>query len=476
MSVRKFLKASLLTAFCSSLPMVVGSVMAEDYYILTPSTNGFGTVENQEPAPTVEQSVIRYQPEPRVYEQSQPVYQPQLTQTVSNANAIESSFQAEPVYYPQAQAPQANNRFFAPVAQSGYDLVSEINETPVLSNQIDLVSGQCTTCDQPYASCCCPDVCTTGCGDDCSIGCCDNECDTWKCILGVEATYFWVDSNSFNNRVRTFDTNDLPVGVHQATGTDDDGMYSAPRIWIGVEKDGWGIVGRWWDFEAGNVTYDYLFPFDDGTGFQTGSDFTTYYADLELTRAFCCNTCSGQISLGARHGQISSGSTYGFEGLIGDDIVRASTFEERDFEGTGMTFGFEGYKSIGCGVDLFLGARGSYLWGDAAATAAVFSYIDGPSGTSEGSQYATAGTTEGGMSVAELQAGVRWIHKLKCAPQTAFFRLAWEYQNWTGDNDVVAWATSTSFLDPGASINAYAEAGDQKVDLFGFSVSAGFTY
>ncbi len=358
--------------------------------------------------------------------------------------------------------------------------ISIIDNSPSPTG-IELVNGEFCASSNNGACTGDPMTCTqTDCPSNCctqNYGCQSNSCDSgFNFIGGVEAVFYWIDGNGNNGDIRTFDTGRNLIRRYTSSGLDDDGGYAAPRIWIGVQKGHWGIVGRWWDLNVGDTSFNPLNAFGDVDGYGASSEFRSYAGDLELIRTFCTNSVYGQFSFGARHGRLSTASMLQASGLIGNDFVTGSTYEESVFNGTGITFGMQLHKSIGCGVNLFASARGSVLWGDAEATAAATTSIVTPFGNSRGAQYANGGTDSGEMVIGEFQAGVEWIHELKCVPAVAFIRCAFEYQVWDQDSDIDARAINTSFAVPGAQITARSEAGSQEVNLFGLAFSTGITF
>jgi len=68
------------------------------------------------------------------------------------------------------------------------------------------------------------------------------------------------------------------------------------------------------------------------------------------------------------------------------------------------------------------------------------------------------------------------VQQLECSCAIAFIRLGVEWQHWAGNSDVETGSVGRSFADPGPEINAFANAGDQTLNLIGLAASAGFTY
>ena len=151
---------------------------------------------------------------------------------------------------------------------------------------------------------------------------------------------------------------------------------------------------------------------------------------------------------------------------------------DRQFNGTGLTFGFLGRRPIGCsGANFFINARGFYALGQQCRQRGSRKLVSShPLERPSDFQFAAAGNDEGELFIGEIQAGVEWEYELQCAPATAFLRLAGEFQYWEGDHGLNASAVSTSFAVPGATVVSAATAGDQQLDLFGVSLAAGISY
>jgi hypothetical protein len=334
------------------------------------------------------------------------------------------------------------------------------------------------------------DCCNTGCdnctGCDNGTGCDDcNDCTDWDCqtaggfYAGVEATLLWADINGSPSQVGTFDPFGAPVSVHSSAYSDvGDGMTASPRLWLGYQGSGcWGVVGRYFDYRSTAMTLDPFAGPLDTLGLMSNNKLRAYNMDIEATRLFDRGCWSGNVSLGVRHASLNSTSSISSNSVVGTDLVSGIAMTDRQFNGTGLTFGFLGRRPIGCsGANFFINARGSMLWGNSAASAEAATSILTPLGAASDFQFAAAGNDEGELFIGEIQAGVEWEYELQCAPATAFLRLAGEFQYWEGDHGLNASAVSTSFAVPGATVVSAATAGDQQLDLFGVSLAAGISY
>lgn len=325
---------------------------------------------------------------------------------------------------------------------------------------------------------CCPteSCCESGC-NSCN-DCCYQTCDPGHLFLaGVEATFLRARLDRASSSIQTFDAANNPLRNFSSDVVNDSNLNGAPRVWIGAERGCWGVVGRWFDYRAGDMDFGNPAEVPDVVGIS--QRLHAYAADVELTRRFCCNDMSGRFSFGARRASIDTQTSATLTSVIGPDTVTGTAETHREFDGTGITFGFEGNKPIGdpcSGLSWFLRARGSVLWGDAYSAAGTRTTLANGLGATLDNQFAVAATDDAEMTIAEIQTGIQCTHKLECVPALAFLRLAVEWQHWAGDADLIANANSTSAAAPGALINANASASQQTLDLVGLVLAAGFTY
>ena len=303
---------------------------------------------------------------------------------------------------------------------------------------------------------------------------------SWSSLLngGVEATFLYARLDRATSSVAAFDDTDELVTGYSADVRDNDDLNGAPRVWLGGGNGCWGVVGRWWDYRAGDADFRLREP--DIVGLN--SSMRAYTADLEITRRWCKGCVTGGMSFGARHANLSSQTGVSLRSVIGHDDVFGVANTDREFEGSGLTFGIQATRPLNdlCrGMSLFSSVRGSYLWGDArSASSCGTSLVSNHTEifATQADNNAFAATDNGGMLITEMQTGLEWKHKIKCTSAIAFFRLAAEWQQWIGDTVIATGAASTSLRTPGAIINTNADAGDQALDLLGLAVAAGITY
>ena len=330
----------------------------------------------------------------------------------------------------------------------------------------------------------------SGCSDD--VGCCSNEgcnecqsqCCNYRCCepkhlfeVGVEAAFLQASLDGAASSLTAFDTLDNPMASVLANSTNGTELVSAPRIWLGVGNGCWGIRGRYFDFRAGDHDFGNPGTLPDALGF--AHQMRAYTADVELTRNFCLNSCSGLFSVGARRAMLNSSTNANLVSVIDGDTVTGTANTFREIDGTGVTVGLQGNKPIGnpChNLSLFGAGRASFLWGDSRAASGTTTTHYNPNGSTAANNFGAAGTDDSQMTITELQLGLQHTRKLKCLPVVAFFRIAAEWQHWEDDSGVQTGANSTSFQTPGAAIQANANTEDQVLDLVGLVLSTGITY
>jgi len=277
-----------------------------------------------------------------------------------------------------------------------------------------------------------------------------------------------------------------------------DSLYIAPRLWLGLQGECWGIMGRYFHFRAGEHEDDPFIPQNSTKGYKAGhldqgfwinNCAEAYYLDLELTRNFCCRCWKNQFAFGARyasidHHQALSAITEVRDGALATEgLIFGTARSDRNAHGTGLTFGLNGRRPMfrnSC-AHWYYNVRSSILWGNNyndVATSANAVYTGG------GPVTANAGSIDGALSwvdsdlyIGEIQLGVEWNFALRCLPAKALFRAAFEYQHWEGPQGR---ATSTSFSgfgSPTTSVGTgFADASGLRLDLFGFTVGTGFTW
>jgi len=319
----------------------------------------------------------------------------------------------------------------------------------------------------------------------------DRSCGSWTAGANVEATFLWPTINSMTATTELFDygggTHLTRIGNSEAGGD----MLVAPRIWLGAKRDCWGIGARYWTMEQDSLTGNPVIAIPTGDRFSLQRSLEAYTFDLEVTRDVCVLGCDMILAFGGRYAYLQntassdSAAVWTATGppFVTTSMSTASALGQRQFEGTGFSFGAQATHQINCRWHLFWNLRGSFLWGDGTLGAITSATVVDSAGAYAAQEtWALAGDSRE-MFIGEFQVGLEHQRALKCAPYVAFVRCAFEYQYWNTGLGVQAAslsaaATSTTGPPPtdGYGAIAAACAGDASLDLIGFSIAAGLKY
>jgi len=339
------------------------------------------------------------------------------------------------------------------------------------------------SCVAPPACCVeTPQGCGNGYGSCYADGsmCCEDQCGPACCIFiaGTEATFLAPQSHGAKMRAVGTDLT-LPAVFEESEILDLDGMTYAPRVWIGVQGQEWGLVTRFWYLsDSDEQFHPFAQPGNGGTGAYTDDRTKAYTIDWEATHACCWNDSKFDFTVGGRYAALEAGGSVGLSGLAngGLDIFYSTAIADVEFEGTGFTTSIGGrtplFDCCGC-VYLLWGVRGSYLWGDVTNAVQTSATVIGAASNATSIDSAEA-TDHGTLYTVEAQLGAQWEYELQCVPASAFFRLVAEYQYWNisaadaSTNSTAVIATSTAL--------ARAESGDFSMSLLGLSVGTGLTW
>jgi hypothetical protein len=323
--------------------------------------------------------------------------------------------------------------------------------------------------------------CSAGCGYGnagcCGEGCgCDSCCrPPLSCVAGTEVTFLVPEIDDGVVEAELDDNGD----VNEVDNGDLDlhDMTFAPRVWVGLQRCGWGVVTRFWYLDACDSERD---PFEaDGFGFNQNSDLEMQTIDLEATRDV--RYCGSKFSAtgGMRYASFDHTTVLDTVGESdADDAIYATSAMFRQFNrGTGLTGSLSGSTPIrGTFVSMFYSARGSLLWGhgDTAAETAVLLGADGAQASAVNGAFAT---TDDGFIIFETQIGLVAEHRLKCYPANAFVRMALEWQHWSGDENASAANSIAGLgLPPTSVAEADAFTAGLDMNLYGFAIATGLTY
>ncbi len=315
------------------------------------------------------------------------------------------------------------------------------------------------------AACACSSTeCTTGCRGA-----------TW--IVGSEAVFLFP---SLNTSSTEYFLTDLATDESVAFDSGDiDQLFVTPRIWVGVQGNCFGLVGRYWRLSGSERDFDPLWvPSGDDieTGVMAMNRLDAYTADLEVTKAGSfCNT-KLNWSMGVRYASIEQDTALQVLATVDDNWLVGTARSDRYAYGTGLTGGVESRTPLFCNscAQLFWRLRGSVLWGDSYSEVETSSTMTDPTGNAFAVNGALLNdpTT---MFIGEAAMGVEWNYALKWLPAAAFFRVAAEYQYWDASEGNTFAESFAGAVGEAEGISV-ADAGGIAMDLVGFSVGTGITW
>jgi hypothetical protein len=297
-------------------------------------------------------------------------------------------------------------------------------------------------------------------------------------IAGIDATMFYSTVHRMN--ASTSIANE-PGDPSTAIDTSEDDVYHrftyAPRISLGVQEDGWALIGRFWYLSDSTNSQSTSSAINAS---MTDDQLKAYTADIEMQRDFWFGGSKLGLFVGARYGSFSAGQSIS---SVSSDLSNpalpssaANASTNFSFNGIGVTSGFQGRTPLfeGSSLSLLWGGRASVLWGEDERRVVVGALLDDPSGAAATSN----GDDETNRAVAyilEAQLGLEWRHELRWVPMAAYFRVAFEYQYWNlGDGNLSRTATTAGSL-PAPSL-ASASIGHVDADFVGLIVGAGLNW
>jgi hypothetical protein len=239
------------------------------------------------------------------------------------------------------------------------------------------------------------------------------------------------------------------------------------------------LVGRYWYANVGSSAFAPSIPGDDAYGITGFESFRAYTVDLEAQRRFrWCNWDMYGFG-GVRYASLNDDRFLATTNSFGGPSLSATSFAGRQFNGTGLTWGFMGFRPIWCDDSpwqLFFANRYSTLWGSGVAAAQTNATAQNSSGTATSLDGALSGA-HGDLFIAEVQLGLQWECCCQCLPGRAFVRTAIEYQYWDTNYKASAQAFSSAVLVPGGEgASAFAHADNMRFSLVGLTVGAGIMY
>jgi hypothetical protein len=357
-------------------------------------------------------------------------------------------------------------------------IADEISTEPAGSVELTSTMGACdaaasdSACDECASSICCSDPA--------------GRTPFW--FAGTEMTIMNVNARSGGIITASFTDTTAPgvatQSVLDGNGVNDQVAY-APRIWVGRQfGEKWAVAGRFWNLQcmeqiappAANAAIPAV-----GTNFATIFETDTarlQTEDIELIRSFRPGKWKIDGTLGARHAQIGTRSDFlAFGVFTTDNFVNLTLQNGFSFEGSGGTSAIYARRQIGDSPLSFFGSfRGSYIGGHSNSFGRSDGTVaDSPSAPLVGAATVTRNRADGELDIFEYQVGLQFDFRLRRLPVNAFFRTAFEYQNWDID------APPTGGAGFGGTIgelttNSFASAGIGAAHLYGVVLGTGFTW
>jgi hypothetical protein len=181
--------------------------------------------------------------------------------------------------------------------------------------------------------------------------------------------------------------------------------------------------------------------------------------------------------VGARHASLDASSHLTARGVFtAGSTAQIDLLDRSSFEGTGVTSGLVVRRQISdSNFNVFFGARGSRLGGSSDSFGRVAVSVAAPPGSMTSSNAIDRFDTNASMTIAELQTGLEYEIQLSCIPACAFFRVAYEYQNWNIDGHP---ATGPSITGPANNVQVSASASPGLGDLHlnGLTLATGLAW
>ena len=131
---------------------------------------------------------------------------------------------------------------------------------------------------------------TAGGASDCECGPyvdgCSAQCGPYlSCIAGMELT--WIKPEIDDGTLSTELVDTAGVGREVSYDIDDfdaEDVQIAPRFWLGLQGDCWGVVTRFWQIDATESDHS-IFIGGADVGYDFASELDLYTIDLEVTGA-----------------------------------------------------------------------------------------------------------------------------------------------------------------------------------------------
>ncbi len=307
-------------------------------------------------------------------------------------------------------------------------------------------------------------------------GKCGGGCGGLRLVGGVESTFLFPILKDAPAAVLVEDS--IASTLYSSSSVElDDNMFFSPRIWAGLECCGWGVLGRlWWLGDSDTqLTPQTPFYYQNSTA---KARLQAYTVDVEFYKRWCnCYGDTRQFCIGFRYANWEASDLAEAHGETSDDFFQVLAQTNRQFNGPGLTLGYNGTKSCDCCscVKLFFSLRGSVLWGSSLTQAQTTAWVFDPDLGGVANDFSTATADSNDIAfIGEVQVGGQWEHQLACSCARVYLRAAFEYQYWSADSGY-AYAGSNAYTD---DIDVYANAAADgfQMNLVGFTIGTGLIW
>jgi hypothetical protein len=302
-------------------------------------------------------------------------------------------------------------------------------------------------------------------------------------FAGAEATFLAVDARPGSRASLVLDdtnTAGTDLTLSGADGLSD--FACAPRVWFGGRMiDDWYLVGRYWQLDNSGANRPTAptgaVNLANSLKLTGPSSVEAFTADLEVEHTFDFGRWLIEGMVGARHASFDASSQLTTSGTFtGGSTAQIDLTDRSSFEGTGVTSGLIVRRQISnSNFNVFFGARGSKLDGTSDSFGRAAVSVAAPPGSMTSSVSIDRSDSNASMTIAELQAGVEYDIQLSCIPACAFFRVAYEYQNWNIDGRP-ATGPSISGTANNVDVTASASPGIGDLQLNGVSLATGLAW
>lgn len=302
----------------------------------------------------------------------------------------------------------------------------------------------------------------------------------WQFVFGSEETFLAPSRAGIDASVSVYSSADS----FEASSLNS--MEYGPRIWLGVQREKWQLLGQFWFLGGAENHVD---PLMLGTGDTRGvikcRDVRAFTVDAEVRRMFCCSEDWNLfLGFGFRFASLENTAHVTATGIDNvspiSAVVRTDAFAHTKFDAPGITFTVGGNRPIHafcCSeLDFIWNVRGSVVWGgiESAAQTGVSVLNPYAPGVSD-AFHSAASTTDNTLFIGSFQTGLRWSHELKCAPASAFVQFAFEMQWWDADGGLAQTNSWARVQDIGGTAAAVAGPNVQ-LTLVGFTMGSGLTW